>query len=124
MKSKKWWTVTVTVLVAILCAAFFYDPYQSDPYATFEDPSGEYVLKVYSEKPAFFGLAMMFPGQGGDVPAKAVLRTSKGKYVGKAYVEMAQQMDQPEWGSDSVYVKLVMNIQYDKVRKSGDKEMK
>ena len=68
----------------------------------FESPDGRHAIVVYRRPPVIAA-----PGQSGDAPSILVLETADGQELRRRTVEMVQLVEEPQWTSDRVRVKLL-----------------
>lgn len=67
----------------------------------FESPDGRHAIVVYRRP-----LVFTAPGQAGDAPGIVVLETAGGTEIHRQGVEMVQLVEEPQWTSDRVRIKL------------------
>ena len=84
-------------------------------YSTFTSPNGQYTLEVYARS------WHIFPGQSGDAPGVVKLRDNSGTVMHKMPLEMVQLVDQPEWRTNGVAVKLLFDWNFEGTRPSLEK---
>lgn len=70
----------------------------------FSSPDGRHALIVYRRPPVFSA-----PGQGSDAAGIVVLETRAGVQLRQMPVEMVQLVEDPEWTTDRVRLKLLLD---------------
>jgi hypothetical protein len=99
----------VSIWIAILSAILLGGCHslQKEPYKVLYSPDKTHRLEVYA-----YSTKSSFPGQGGDAPGMVMLKNDHGVILHKQSVEMVQLIDAPEWTSNSVTVKLILEWKF------------
>ena len=88
------------VVVGMTLSVFFAG--EKDVHASWVSPDGEHTVTVYR-------MARMWsmPGGGSDAPGMILLTDTNGKVLNRRRIEMVQLASEPQWGEDTVSMKLL-----------------
>jgi len=108
MKSPLWTRFRVAAIlligVATALGVFVERHFDLREIRRFVSPDRRHALIVY-RRPLVFAA----PGQAGDAPGIVVLETATGTELQRRSVDMVQLVEEPQWTSDRVVVKLLLD---------------
>ncbi len=91
-------------IAAMLAGTYF----ASEPeiHAEWHSPDAKHTLTVYRTQRLF-----SMPGQGSDAPGMVMLRNAEGKLLNRQKIGMVQLASEPEWSTQTVRMKLILEWQ-------------